>query len=276
MAQIRKGTTYATGDQVTATNLNAHVDNAILLPGAVTEQPTGAANSGDYVLAADSSLKKLTVAQLQAGGIKADGSVAMTGELQLSSSTPSAALKAASKGYVDSQAGFANSNADSRIARTGDTMSGPLYLAGDAGSALQAVTKQQFDGGIQYAINQARSAGSVVAWVHFNGIKNTSGNIAQNTQDRLIVAGYNVASVNRISTGEYRINFTNAIQDEKYLIFSQGFYGNNLGGIAAPTVYANISSSINYVAPTTTSCRVLCGTDVSILDCQGVYVQIVR
>jgi len=145
MAQIRKGTTYATGDQVTATNLNAHVDGAILLPGAVTEQPTGTANSGDYVLAADSSLKKLTVAQLQAGGIRADGAVAMTGELQLSSSYPSAALKAASKGYVDATTAAldVDGKVAQKIARAGDTMSGPLVLAGNATTALQAVPLQQ-------------------------------------------------------------------------------------------------------------------------------------
>ncbi|CAB4136160.1 Phage tail collar domain containing protein [uncultured Caudovirales phage] len=102
MAQIRKGTTYATGDQITATNLNAHVDSAILLPGAVTEQTVGTSiNSTDRLLAADSALKTLTVAQVQSGLVRSDGTVAMTGELQLSSSTPSAALKAASKGYVD-------------------------------------------------------------------------------------------------------------------------------------------------------------------------------
>lgn len=38
MAQLQKGTTYATGAQVTADNLNKHVDEAILLPGAITEQ----------------------------------------------------------------------------------------------------------------------------------------------------------------------------------------------------------------------------------------------
>lgn len=116
MAQIRKGTTYATGDQITATNLNAHVDSAILLPGAVTEQTVGASiNSTDRLLAADSALKTLTVAQVQAGLIKADGTVAMTGELQLSSSTPSAALKAASKGYVDAAIAAAIAAATSTI-----------------------------------------------------------------------------------------------------------------------------------------------------------------
>jgi hypothetical protein len=277
MAQIRKGTTFSTGDQVTAVNLNAHVDSAILLPGAVNDQPTGTANSGDYVLAVDSSLKKLTVAQLQAGGVKTDGSVAMTGELQLSSSSPSAALKAASKGYVDSVAASVNSNADNRISRSGDTMSGPLYLAGDAGSALQAVTKQQFDGGIQYAINQAKASQSIVAWVHFNGIRNTAGAIAQNNQDRLIVAGLNVGSVNRVNAGEYTVNFASPLVDGNYAISLSASYGNTLGGLAAITTFPNMAANGVYISPTNTQFRVLTvQANVGNIDCQNVYVQIVR
>lgn len=137
MAQIRKGTTYSTGDQVTASNLNAHVDSAILLPGAITEQPLGTAASTDYILAVDTSLKKVQVSQLQTGGIKADGSVAMTGELQLSSSTPSAALKAASKGYVDATvapvstaATAAQTTADQALTKANQALSGSTLPVG--------------------------------------------------------------------------------------------------------------------------------------------------
>ena len=39
MAQINKGTIYSTTNPtVTVTNLNAHVDNATLLPGSISEQ----------------------------------------------------------------------------------------------------------------------------------------------------------------------------------------------------------------------------------------------
>jgi len=53
--QIKKGTTYvdypAPGtNQVTAANLNAHVDNAELLPGAISAQPTSSPEEGDYML----------------------------------------------------------------------------------------------------------------------------------------------------------------------------------------------------------------------------------
>jgi hypothetical protein len=107
MSQIRKGTTYATGDQVSALNLNQHVDNAILLSGAINDQVAGAVQESDNVLlAGSSSLKRATVTELHDALVRKNGSVAMTGELQLVNSSPSSALKAASKGYVDSRTPF--------------------------------------------------------------------------------------------------------------------------------------------------------------------------
>lgn len=70
----------------------------------------------------------------------------MTGELTLSSSTPSSALIAASKGYVDT--GLAtkqNSIGYVPVNKAGDTMTGALTLAADPVSALQAATKQYAD-----------------------------------------------------------------------------------------------------------------------------------
>ena len=68
MAQIQKGTTYITGDQVTAANLNALADSAILLPGAITDQTAKTVPlAADTVLihsAADTALRKSTLTQL--------------------------------------------------------------------------------------------------------------------------------------------------------------------------------------------------------------------
>jgi hypothetical protein len=221
MAQIRKGTTYATGDQVTATNLNTHVDGAILLPGAVTEQPTGTANSGDYVLAADSSLKKLTVAQLQAGGIRADGTVAMTGELQLSSSTPSAALKAASKGYVDTTTAAldVDGKVAQKIARSGDTMSGALVLAGNAASALQAVPLQQLQ---SYA----------------NGTASLSANGYQTLPNGLLLQWGSISSVPASTTQTFNFNtpFTSSVF---IVIASFGVAITNTYGVGADAINNN-------------------------------------
>lgn len=147
MAQIQGGTTYADGGQVTATNLNAHVNNAVLVPGAIGDQAAAASvTTGDSVMVLQSgALKKATLAQVQtainpdlAPYLPRSGALPMTGELTLSSSTPSSALIAASKGYVDT--GLAT-----KVNKAGDTMTGPLTLSANATLALQAVTKQQMD-----------------------------------------------------------------------------------------------------------------------------------
>ena len=69
MAQLQKGTTYTTGGRVTAANLNAHVDSAILLDGAVSAQTALGASpaSDDLVLLSDtdaSTLKSATTTEL--------------------------------------------------------------------------------------------------------------------------------------------------------------------------------------------------------------------
>jgi hypothetical protein len=106
MAQIQKGTTFATGDQVTATTLNAHVDNAVLLPGAISDQVSDTAALTDTILINKAgSLKKTTVSSaLDAGGfLKADGTIPLTtgAQLVLGSTQQLSALQATSKGYVD-------------------------------------------------------------------------------------------------------------------------------------------------------------------------------
>lgn len=111
--QIQKGTNYAdfpgANSQVTATNLNNHVDNAELLPGAILAQPTATPGEADYVLAEQSgSLVKYTIESVKTlfssifvpltGGT-------MTGPLLLNTSNPSTSATAASKGYVDATVG---------------------------------------------------------------------------------------------------------------------------------------------------------------------------
>lgn len=114
--QIKKGTTYVDyptvgTNQVTAANLNAHVDNAELLPGAISAQPTSTPEEGDYVIAERSgdlfkytldSIKQL-FSSIVDGFLPVSGGT-MTGPLVLVNSTPSTAATAASKGYVDATA----------------------------------------------------------------------------------------------------------------------------------------------------------------------------
>jgi hypothetical protein len=77
MAQIQKGTTYSTGNAtVTIENLNQHVDNASLLPGAISDQNALAGNaapSTDQVLVlASGQLKKASVVQALGGVVPSE------------------------------------------------------------------------------------------------------------------------------------------------------------------------------------------------------------
>lgn len=66
--------------------------------------------------------------------------------------------------------------------------------------------------------------GSCVAWVVFNGVTTVT-----------INASYNVSSVTRTTTGQYTINFTNALVDNNYIISgSVGFNANGNGFLALP------------------------------------------
>ena len=112
--QIKKGTTYVDyptvgTNQVTAANLNAHVDNAELLPGAISAQPTSSPEEGDYMLVERTGdLFKFTLESVKelfksiVDGFLPISGGEMTGPLLLSTSNPSTAATAASKGYVDS------------------------------------------------------------------------------------------------------------------------------------------------------------------------------
>ena len=111
--QIQKGTTYAdfpaANSQVTANNLNDHVDAAVLLPGAITAQTSSIPQGGDFVMAArtgSTALLRYTLDAIKtlftSTFLQLTGGT-MTGSLVLNTSSPTVANQAASKGYVDSQ-----------------------------------------------------------------------------------------------------------------------------------------------------------------------------
>ena len=155
MAQIQAGTSYVDGAQVTAANLNAHVNNAVLVSGAISDRiAVDSCTTSDSVLVLQSdTLKRATLAQVQtsiapdlSAYVNKNGSVAMTGELTLSSSTPAATLSAASKGYVDT--GLAtkqNTIGYTPANKAGDTFTGPVVLNANPSVALEAATKQYVD-----------------------------------------------------------------------------------------------------------------------------------
>lgn len=108
--QILRGYTYTNypgaTSQVTATNLNGHVDDAILLPGAISSQTSSTAQEVDYVMVERSgSLYKYTLESIRnlfSSLFLSKTGGTMTGDLTLANSTPTSAPMAASKGYVDS------------------------------------------------------------------------------------------------------------------------------------------------------------------------------
>jgi len=143
--QIQKGTTYVNypggNSQVTAENLNDHVDNAVLLPGAISAQDLSTPQEGDYIIAERTgALFKYTLASVKTlfsslvnGFLQTSGGT-MTGSLFLNTSSPTAANQAASKGYVDSKASTAVPSGTIAMWGTTSPPSGWIHCAGQSTS----------------------------------------------------------------------------------------------------------------------------------------------
>lgn len=143
MAQLIKGTTYATNDQITASNLNNLVDLGQLAPGCISEQTSaGSVSVGDQLLINQSGvLKRATVAQItgnfdSTAFIKTDGTTSMQAPLLLASTAAPAALNAAVPlAYVQSLAIPGGTAAlATLVQKSGDSMTGNLNMT--AGSAI--------------------------------------------------------------------------------------------------------------------------------------------
>ena len=180
---------------------------------------------------------------------------------------PVSALQVATKQYVDTKQaalGFTPLN------KAGDTMTGPLVLSGDASANLNPVTKQQLD-----------ATNSIKAWVNFNGGRNTSGvldvvGVVTNTS-RLIRSSLNIASVVRNGVGDYTINFTTALADANYLIIGSGSWGSQQSGIAAISIFPDMTGAGAYFPHTASSFRILAAEfNVQNLDPENVYISILR
>jgi hypothetical protein len=94
--------------------------------------------------------------------------------------------------------------------------------------------------------------GSAKAWVNFNG----TGTVA-------IRASYNVSSITDNGTGNYTINFTNALADANY-----AYSGSHSSSSAGASSF--ILNNVGATAPTTTAARIQCA--VSGADVDPVYV----
>ena len=87
--------------------------------------------------------------------------------------------------------------------------------------------------------------GSAKAWVNFNG----TGTVA-------IRRAFNVSSITDNGTGDYTVNFTNAMVDANYCVTlaKQNPAGTNVSDIG---VFNFVSGSVNTQAPTTGGFRVM-------------------
>jgi hypothetical protein len=100
--------------------------------------------------------------------------------------------------------------------------------------------------------------GSAKAWVNFNG----TGTVA-------IRASYNVSSITDNGTGQYTINFTNALPDANYAVSLAGITNTSGGGrfINGPSTSA----------PTTTAFRIYCSqSGVGDVDFEYAYLAVFR
>lgn len=141
MAQIQKGTTYATGNSVTAANLNAHVDSAVLLPGAIIEQASAPSVApANQILTTDGiGLYKTTLASIISPLNLFDKSQAQTlGQNLTMASGADIALSSGSIMSLSSGSQIALSSG-SQIALSSGAI---LTLGQDPVESLQAATKQ--------------------------------------------------------------------------------------------------------------------------------------
>lgn len=74
------------------------------------------------------------------------------------------------------------------------------------------------------------------AWVNFNGVTTAT-----------IRASFNVSSVTRNSTGDYTVNFTNALSDANYSALAVGNYTLGAGGSAIATPKAGTTPSVSSI-----------------------------
>ena len=123
----------------------------------------------------------------------------------------------------------------------------------DGGSFLPGDDTIIVRNGANFKVDPTKNA--VQAWVNFNG----TGTVA-------IRASYNVSSITDNGTGDYTVNFTNAITDTNYAVCgmsrstsSTGYmiYGNNASGNATGSVRISTSSTTAFADSDTISVVVI-------------------
>jgi beta-galactosidase GanA len=96
-------------------------------------------------------------------------------------------------------------------------------------------------------------SGSAKAWVNFNGTTATPSTIR---------ASYNVTSVTKLGTGQYQVNFTNALVDGNYAVAGMARYTNG-GSTDGRCVIGNSSTGM---ATTYVQVSFINAADTAVID----------
>jgi len=153
MAQINKGTTYSAGNPtVTIDNLNAHVDNATLLVGAITEQTSittaqiNSLSSAQVILETGLALRRATLNQAVTGAL----SGTTNGQLLIGST----ATSQFSKATLTAGSGISVTNGAASITLSTipfASYSAPAAYSGTQTIAIPALTS--LSGYFKYSLN---------------------------------------------------------------------------------------------------------------------------
>lgn len=101
--------------------------------------------------------------------------------------------------------------------------------------------------------------GSAKAWVNFNGVSGSVG----------INASYNISSVTRNSTGDYTINLTNALADNKYCVSLGCGNTDGSGSLRAGNILSSASTSSSFRIQTVYA-------NTSLIDVPNVFASLFR
>ena len=143
-------------------------------------------------------------------------------------------------------ASIINASTTAGIVSTADT-SGNLALQanGTTIATAQSTGLNLASTGLVFSDSTTQTSGSGVAkaWVNFNGTSGAS---------PVIRASYNMSSVTRNSTGDYTLNFTNAMVNANYALSGMCQYQTGV------TFQGHIVLQTNYLTPTTSQIRIGC------------------